>query len=78
MSEKDDGGAAFPALKYLIRDDANDFRANMEGGLSLRDYFAAKAMGGMLADPDVTAAWEDIAKASYKMADAMLAAREAS
>jgi hypothetical protein len=48
--------------------------------MTLRDYFAAKAMQGDIAsmvggqefDPSVGAEW------SYKMADAMLRAREAS
>ena len=43
-------------------------------GMTLRDYFAAKAMQGILfegLDP------EDTAKHAYKMADAMLKAREA-
>ena len=47
-------------------------------GMSLRDYMATKAMQGVISsssegaevDPDMCAYW------SYKMADAMLAARE--
>lgn len=47
-------------------------------GLELRDYFAAKAMQGMLA---ACAGWsesqqERLAKCSYSMADEMLKARE--
>jgi len=47
-------------------------------GMTLRDYFAAKAMQGILAglpegsDPDV----RDLARDSYKVADAMLKIRE--
>ena len=46
-------------------------------GMTLRDYFAAKAMGGIMAVPDH---WyqntsEDIAEDAYVMADAMLKAR---
>jgi hypothetical protein len=43
-------------------------------GMTLRDYFAAKALQGILfegLDP------EDTAKHAYAMADAMLKAREA-
>ena len=47
------------------------------GGMTLRDYFAARAMQGLLAYPipsdpnaDVIADW------AYEQADAMLAARE--
>ncbi len=47
-------------------------------GMSLRDYFAAKAMQALLSDPD----WrqdmdiKDTALAAYKTADAMLKERE--
>ena len=51
-------------------------------GMSLRDYFAAKAMNNMIVswvqtgvvDPDD---YPNIARHSYEMADAMLKAREA-
>ena len=48
-------------------------------GMTLRDYFAAKAMQALLSDTD----WrldmdiEDTAKAAYMTADEMLKAREA-
>ena len=44
-------------------------------GMSLRDYFAAKAMPIYLVNPESTI--ESDAKNAYRMADAMLAAREA-
>ena len=57
-------------------------------GMSLRDYFAAKAMQGLLsapgeytADADTSApmaTWGDFAASAYELADAMLRAREAS
>ncbi len=49
-----------------------------DDGMTLRDYFAAKAMQGMLAAcTGWTSANQDLmAKASYMMADAMLKARE--
>lgn len=43
--------------------------------VTLRDYFAAKALAGMLADPQVTGKPELVAKAAYQYADAMLAER---
>jgi hypothetical protein len=52
----------------------NPHRTDM-GGMSLRDYFAAKALQGMMVDvyiPD----YDHIAKTAYAMADAMLKARE--
>jgi hypothetical protein len=45
-------------------------------GMTLRDYFAAKAMQGLLADPS-TPEIMDIAGAAYEVADAMMKAREA-
>jgi hypothetical protein len=53
----------------------NPNRTDQEG-MTLRDYFAAKAMQGLMVDvhtPDC----DYIAKTSYDLADAMLKAREA-
>lgn len=64
-------GAAFPIEGY-------------SNGISIRDYFAAKAMQGWLASYSesdshpVEAGKEDyVAMQAYKLADAMLRAREA-
>jgi len=48
-----------------------------ELGMSLRDYFAAKAMQAMLSLEDVHLNWGEsqLAKWSYEQADAMLAER---
>jgi hypothetical protein len=63
----------------------NSKKTVIDQGMTLRDYFAAKAMQGMFANPDdghenYDLSYEDyvkeIARCSYKMADAMLAARE--
>jgi len=64
---KDTGGPAFPTMLYE--------HGGESGGMTLRDYFAAKAMQGLLAGhsgntPDVFAEW------AYKYADAMLAERD--
>lgn len=76
MNTDKDGGNAFPIPG--LQDDP-DFN-----GMSLRDYFAAKAMHGWLSSygPDdrhpVTAGDADsVAQRAYAMADAMLAARGA-
>ena len=47
-------------------------------GMTLRDYFAAKAMLGILADPhrDMNYGYDAIASYAYSLADAMLKARE--
>jgi len=71
-----DGGPAFPQMTKL-----GDF-ATSEGGASLRDLFAMGALAGIAltfdwadGNPDLEA--RAIAAASYKLADAMLAEREA-
>lgn len=69
MSNTNTGGPAFPTPRYE--------RGDMYSlGMTLRDYFAAKAMQGMLACPGLIRVDDDAALA-YKMADAMLKAREA-
>lgn len=48
-----------------------------EGGLSLRDYFAAKVMQALLGDQSVTELdVNGYAEWSYKYADAMIRARQ--
>ena len=50
----------------------NEFRSS---GMNLRDYFAAKALQGLLAS-DVEAPVAEFAIKSYEMADAMMKARK--
>ena len=74
MTAKNDGGPVFPhEFKY------GDGTAQRCEGMTLRDHFAAKAMevdytlAKNFTDPD----WRyGIALDAYKMADAMLKARE--
>ena len=47
-----------------------------QDGMSLRDYFAAKAMQAILSDPNYSSPDDKLAEASYWIADAMLKARE--
>jgi hypothetical protein len=44
-------------------------------GMTLRDYFAGKALHGLLA-LDNYGKWDELAKCSYRISDAMLKARE--
>jgi len=46
-------------------------------GLSMRDYFAAKALQGMLAESSLKATPIEFADQAYEIADAMLKARQA-
>jgi hypothetical protein len=68
----DNGGPAFPGLHP-----SSECRYKEEG-MTLRDYFAAKAMQGLLASlpSDTTLYDSNVAKWSYEMADAMLKARQ--
>ena len=48
-----------------------------QSGMTLRDYFAAKAMQGFMADSFLQAEVDEFAARAYDMADAMLKARVA-
>ena len=65
---------AFPSLHW-VAPQGHSANENPQG-MTLRDYFAAKAMQGLLSS-DVNAPLETFAKQSYKVADAMMKAREA-
>jgi hypothetical protein len=76
MSNTNTGGPAFPGLHPSAE------CRHQDEGMTLRDYFAAKAMCGyltgdaLLKESDTAAEWVNkTAKASYEMADAMLSAR---
>ena len=60
---------AFPAMHYDLADN--------EHGLTMRDYFAAKAMTGLLT-AEIVGEYsnEHVAEIAYRIADAMLKARE--
>ena len=76
MTEQNDGGPAFPG--YDIYGDGKQHMAGRpHGGMTLRDYFAAKAMQGLLASlgqHDVTNLSE-LASNAWATADAMLKGR---
>lgn len=74
MSKQNNGGPAFPELGNVGCN--SDWQS--EPGMTLRDYFAAKFMQGVCANPDKLYDDEPLAKEAYAMADAMLRAREAS
>ena len=87
MTTANNGGPAFPRPvryqkhEYGRRQESVGWVAEGgEGGITMRDYFAAKAMQGLLGrdlelecDPDP----HILAEFSYEIADAMLQAREA-
>lgn len=79
MTDKNTGGAAFPC-------DRSEFFERNEG-MTLRDYFAAKALQGLLAGGELRAAsgastfngyspMKAVSDKAYQLADAMLEARQ--
>lgn len=56
---------------------ANQRVAPLLAEIDLRDYFAAKALQGLLSDSNVRASEKEFATKSYAIADAMLKARSA-
>lgn len=85
-----DGGSAFPQVESQQVGSQGDYHTEVYsvGGMSLRDYLAAKAMQAALvnaslpgladrSNADAIAAVDQMAAACYFIADAMLAARKA-
>lgn len=86
---KNDGGPVFPSTRYeqtgtlsdtgVVKDESPVFGEVKHSGMTLRDYFAGKAL---------PIAWDakdkgyfegdnsDVAECAYQMADAMLKARD--
>lgn len=73
----EDGGPAFPETRW---DDKSRQEVQWTG-MSLRDYFAAQAMAGILGGDHPICHEHNplptVAKVAYEMADAMLKARQA-
>lgn len=88
MSEHEDGGPAFPQLTdYIVDGVPVAITDPKQPGMTLRDYFAAKALVlfsdvvvlKALSDSTKGAEVEDvIARSCYAQADAMLKARDQS
>lgn len=77
---KQDGGSAFPQVK-TTKESVTDPNVHSVGGMSLRDYFAAKAMQAALQNIS-SCSLEDAERIAlmtpelaYVIADAMLAER---
>lgn len=74
MSNKT-GGPAFP-YSGVHKGEKENLIVDSHG-MTLRDYFAAMAMQGRLANPDWLCSDDRTATEAYQIADAMLRAREA-
>lgn len=84
MTEKPNGGPAFPLQYDPYIDHPTHGRIHrkavgepIQEGMTLRDYFAAKALAGIIATVPYlkSIAFDDAADKSYLYADAMLKAR---
>ena len=78
MNSKD-GGPAFPAwfIDYDECEPTNPPQQGPRKGMSLRDWFASMAMSGFLTRGDtLMRPYTDVSHDAYKMADAMLTAKE--
>ena len=67
---KDNGGPAFP----------ENWNGQQVSGMTLRDYFAAKALAGLAANPSMISARDSgaisyVVGAAYAVADAMILER---
>ena len=82
-AKKPDGGSAFPEITtdQEYNDDREHIGPNTYsyGGMSLRDYFAAKAMQGLCADrhhADTQGSPKAMAVLAYECADALIQERD--
>lgn len=81
MSNKDNGGPAFPCEGgRKVARGSEIYKTLPSDGMTMRDYFAAKYLQGFIAnsnpsDQYVEIQRVDLARLAYLMADAMLEAR---
>jgi hypothetical protein len=73
---KDDVTRAFPARPYYAEDGNTHYFYQGSYGMTLRDYFAAKAMQGKLAAGSSVGSYKDEAEDCYLIADSMMEARQ--
>jgi len=74
VKQTNDGGPAFPVITTGETMTTGPWAS--APGMTLRDYFAAAALTGLLAsDPESTLRPDSAARSALRYADAMLAAR---
>ena len=67
MKKKNDGGPAFPNMP------ADSSIDNWDSGMTLRAYFAAKAMEGLISNPNIEdLSCDEVASDSAMYADALI------
>lgn len=69
-NKKQDGGPAFP----FAYPEGTPHGLNI--GMTLRDYFAAKVLQGLLANPNRVVGISGVTRYAYEFADTMLKARD--
>ena len=72
-TEINDGGPAFPHFKFA---ENGKVEILPQDGMTLRDYFAAKALDALISLPHTKGTETEFAEWAYAYADAMLAARK--
>ena len=78
MTTKETGGPAFPCDNILERNEKGQLIGveKSSSGLTMRDYFAAKAMSMKFGKPGTSITAKEHADYCYELADAMLEARK--
>ncbi len=78
MADKkiDDGGPAFARSGFYSDGGPGESDCWPTDGMSLRDWFAGKVLGGFMSAKPMQFNPEDDAAYCYKVADAMIAARK--
>jgi hypothetical protein len=68
---------AFPSKEFLYKDNMDLIGVKESFGMELRDYFAAKALQGLLTTvKDEQWLPQEVAEVCYEVADSMMKARE--
>lgn len=75
MNTPNDGGEAFPTYYHDILPEIGPVVRETHPGMTLRDYFAAAALTGLMADATNSSPIPMNAETAYRHADAMLAER---
>ena len=73
MSDKPTGGPAFPSKQRIMRSGYATQEFEPVNGMTLRDYFAAKAMQSLIQKYSHES---DVSRNAYLLADAMLRAKD--
>ena len=73
---KNNGGPAFPEISYKEPLGGGSHIMTVYGGMTLRDYFAAKAMQAFYTNYENSSDAKEASARAYVIADAMLVERE--